>query len=259
MIITRLVGGLGNQIFQWAIGKSLSEKFDKPLYLDINFYKTQVGVTKRNFALQKFPSLKYKTEIPNNDFNFHILTDNFNYTNFDLQPNLNYYLDGYWQTEKYFENISTIIKNELSPSEEILTYINNLNLVNQNSVSLHIRRTDYVNQQHNHPVLPIEYYQKALDIIGEYENILVFSDDIEWCKNHLYFNNMVFIENNDEIIDLFLMSTCKNNIIANSSFSWWGAWLNKNLNKKVISPNTWFGSSLNLNTSDIIPNNWIKI
>jgi hypothetical protein len=92
-----------------------------------------------------------------------------------------------------------------------------------------------------------------------YDNILVFSDDISWCKDNLKFDKMNFIEGLDNVEDMWLMSLCDNNIIANSSFSWWGAWLNSNFNKKVIAPLHWFGDSANLNTSDIIPTNWIRI
>ena len=104
-----------------------------------------------------------------------------------------------------------------------------------------------------------EYYKNALDIIGGYENLYVFSDDINWCKTNLKFKNMVFVEGNDDVEDLWLMSLCDHNIIANSSFSWWGAWLNINPNKKVISPKRWFGEQTNLSSDDIIPVSWTKI
>jgi hypothetical protein len=93
------------------------------------------------------------------------------------------------------------------------------------------------------------------------ENILIFSDDINWCKNNLLIKNknIFFIEGNQDYIDLWLMSMCKNNIMANSTFSWWGAWLNKNPNKKVFVPRTWFGNMIKHNTKDLIPNTWIQI
>jgi hypothetical protein len=98
-----------------------------------------------------------------------------------------------------------------------------------------------------------------LDIIGNYDQLLIFSDDIDWCKNNLQFKNMVFIENQNTFEDIWLMSLCKHNIIANSSFSWWGAWLNKKSDKIVIAPNDWFGPNSNLNTSNIVPQTWIKL
>ena len=124
---------------------------------------------------------------------------------------------------------------------------------------MHIRRTDYVTSNGYHPVQSIEYYKNALDIIGGYESLYVFSDDINWCKSNLRFKDMTFVQNSEDIDDLWMMSLCKNNIIANSSFSWWGAWLNDNPNKKIISPKMWFGEQTNLNSDDISPISWVKI
>lgn len=268
MIITKLQGGLANQIFQWAYGKFLSDHNKTPLYLDVSFYLNQFGVTKREFSLNKFPNLDYNI-LPNdrNINNWSIepgktkiigITDNHNYSKLDYQPDAHYYLNGYWQSEKYFKGIENIIRENLKPSEEKLKELKDKYDTN-NSVSIHIRRTDYVTSNGYHPVQPIEYYQKGLDLIKDYDRVLVFSDDIEWCKNNLDFKNMVFVEGNDDVEDLWLMSLCGHNIIANSSFSWWGAWLNENKNKKIITPEKWFGDKSNTNYSDIIPENWIKI
>ena len=130
---------------------------------------------------------------------------------------------------------------------------------NKNTVSLHIRRGDYLKQQHNHPVQSLEFYNKALELIGDYENLLIFSDDIDWCEKNLNYSNMTFVKGLTDIENIWLMSMCQHNIMANSSFSWWGAWLNNNPNKIVVSPKLWFGNNLKLNTKDIIPKDWIKI
>jgi hypothetical protein len=268
MIITKLQGGLANQIFQWAYGKFLSEKYNTPLYLDLSFYQVQFGVTKRKFSLNKFPNISYNL-LPNdrNILNWSNeptknklvkLSDNFHYSKLEYKEDSHYYLDGYWQSEKYFKDIEDIVRKELQPSNESLEKFSKLP-INENNVSIHIRRTDYVKLNDYHPLQSIEYYQKGLDIIAEYDNIFVFSDDIEWCKDNLQFRNMIFIEGFDDVEDIWLMSLCKNNIIANSSFSWWGAWLNNNPNKKVIAPDNWFGQKVNINTNDLIPGNWIKI
>ena len=127
----------------------------------------------------------------------------------------------------------------------------------ENTVSLHVRRTDYVNLQNYHPIAAIQYYKDALDLI-EHDKVVVFSDDINWCKKNFKFNNMVFIEGNSNIEDLYLMSMCNNNVIANSSFSWWAAWLNKNEYKKIVAPKVWFGPAAP-SDKDIIPDTWIKI
>lgn len=262
MIIIKLQGGLGNQMFQWAFGKHLSNKYNVPFYIDANFYKQDImGVTKRTYSLSKFPNLKsnFIESAVNNGKVFSRFNEPSRFTNLEYNESNNYYLDGYFQSEKYFLESSDLIRSELSPSDEILKKLNLTPFIDSNVVSLHVRRTDYVTSNGYHPVQSIEYYKKALDIIGEYDYIFVFSDDIQWCKDNLTFNNMIFMEGFDDVEDLWLMSMCKNNIIANSSFSWWGAWLNSNTNKKVIAPNNWFGSQTNLIENDIIPNNWIKI
>lgn len=258
MIITKLQGGLANQLFQWAFGKSLSEKYNRPLYLDLNFYNNQVGVTKREFSLNKFPNLKYNADIPNINSPVIRLSDDFIFREYNILDNYTYYLDGYWQSEKYFKNIESTIRQELSPDDVTKERLSKF-IGDGNSVSMHIRRTDYVTSNGFHPVQTISYYEKALDIIREYDSLFVFSDDIEWCKSNLKFNNIVFVEGFSDVEDMWLQSMCKNNIIANSSFSWWGAWLNTNKDKKIIAPTNWFGNQANLNTSDIIPNDWIRI
>ena len=263
MILTRLQGGMGNQIFQWAYGRHLSNKYNLELYIDLIFYNQHMtGTTKRSYSLSKFPKIKseiFNTSILSNSKTFQQLNDNFKFNELTYNNNFNYYLTGYWQSENYFLESSDLIRNELSPSDSILKKLNLTPFIDTNVVSLHVRRTDYVTSNGYHPVQSIEYYKKALDVIGEYDYIFVFSDDIQWCKDNLTFNNMIFMEGFDDVEDLWLMSMCKNNIIANSSFSWWGAWLNNNLNKKVIAPNNWFGSKVNLSVDSIIPNNWIKI
>ena len=107
----------------------------------------------------------------------------------------------------------------------------------------------------------MEYYRSAVDLIGKEKLFFIFSDDINWCKNNFDFiENKFFIENNKDYEDLILMSLCSHNIIANSSFSWWGAWLNSNPNKIIISPKKWFGNKYNFhNTKDLYNEKWIKL
>ncbi len=186
-----------------------------------------------------------------------ILRDDFVFREFNYREGVDYYLDGYWQSQKYFISTESIIRDILSPSQETIQNLSKF--PTEGSTSIHIRRGDYVTSNGYHPIQSMSYYQRALEEIGDYNNLLIFSDDINWCKDNLKFDRMIFIEGNTNVKDLWTMSLCTNNIIANSSFSWWGAWLNRNLNKKVIAPNNWFGSQANLNTSDIIPSDWIKI
>jgi hypothetical protein len=174
------------------------------------------------------------------------------------------YLKGYWQSEKYFEGISkTICKHFSFPP-----FTDNKNkallelIVHSNSVSIHIRRGDYLKNNLNWS-LDIEYYYRAIDLIKEKVNnpiFYIFSDDMQWAETNIKVPNCHFINHNkgnDSFRDMQLMSNCKHNIIANSSFSWWGAWLNNNEDKKVIAPNKWLSTMEG--TRDIIPDSWIQL
>jgi hypothetical protein len=134
-------------------------------------------------------------------------------------------------------------------------------LLSLDTCSIHVRRGDYLALQNHHPIQSIEYYQNAIDIIGNDKHFLIFSDDIKWCEENFGgLTNKTYITGNQDYEDLYLMSMCRNNIIANSTFSWWGAWLNKNEDKKVIAPKQWFGvSNSHLDTSDLYCKKWITI
>jgi len=254
MIISKIQGGLGNQLFQWAIAKSYSIKHNCRCAFDTSFYPTQ---SFRKLQLDKFDiefDIIQRVESP-----IIRIIDDFNYREIPYDINFDIYLDGFWQSEKYFIENEDIIRNELSPNEKILEKLRRTPFMDENCVSIHIRRTDYTTSQGYHPVQPIEYYESALNIIGRYDYIFVFSDDIEWCRQNLTFRNMIFMTGLTDIEDMWVMSLCKNNIISNSSFSWWAAWLNKNVNKVVIAPMNWFGGHININSSDIVPKEWIKI
>jgi Glycosyl transferase family 11 len=178
-------------------------------------------------------------------------------------------LDGYWQSEKYFIDCSKLIRKDFTFKNELDSY--NLKLKSKidktNSVSIHIRRGDYVNNLNTnatHGLCSIDYYIKAVNYITERIEspyFFVFSDDIEWAKKNIMLNfPCQFISHNigsKSYLDMQLMSLCKHNVIANSSFSWWGAWLNSNDNKIVIAPRKWF--AVNTDICDLIPSNWISL
>lgn len=257
MIITKLQGGLANQIFQWAYAKNLSTKWNMPLILDTSFYNNQIGLTPRKFSLDHFENMEYELLSDNLS-----LISNKKFTRFidgsDIKydPSMNYYLDGYWQSEDLFKENEKVIRESLKPSESKQNSLNKTPLIDCNNVSIHIRRTDYLTSNGFHPVQSIDYYKNALDLISDWDYIFVFSDDIQWCKDNLQFKNMIFMSGFTDVEDIWLQSMCKNNIIANSSFSWWGAWLNENPNKKVIAPLNWFGSQ---SSDNIVPSSWIRI
>ena len=272
MIIIQLTGGLGNQLFQYAIGKKLAIQNNTELKLDTNFFKTykwhEYSLTPFNIQT-KYISILNKFLIQKG------IIKTYSENSFDCDisvleiPN-NTYLKGYFQSYKYFNDLRDELLKDFTikaePSEKNKLYLNEI--TNCNSISLHIRRGNYINIEHvnkHHGVCSIDYYKKAIEIITNKISdplFFVFSDDIQWAKNNLTFiKNIKYVEINDaktDYEDLRLMANCRHQIIANSTFSWWGAWLNKNINKIVIAPQKWINDS-SINTNDLIPNNWIRI
>lgn len=258
MIIVKIQGGVGNQMFQWACGSSLAETNKTDLYLETTSYRYDA---KRKFKLSGFNNIQKKLNssveildgwVPRN---INMVVDDFK--TFDF-PEGDLFLNGYWQSERYFSFNKEQIKSDFDLSEysEVLSDFPEL----ENSVSLHVRRTDYLASNGYHPVQDLNYYTGALELLNkDYEKIFIFSDDIDWCKQNIKFDNLVFIDNTDEFESLCLMSNTRHNITANSSFSWWAAWLNKNKDKKVICPKLWFGDITNLSTENIVPETWISI
>ncbi|MFZ1388643.1 MAG: alpha-1,2-fucosyltransferase [Thiolinea sp.] len=289
MIISNILGGLGNQMFQYANSRYLSILHNQPLLLDIsdfNGYSLHNGFelnrifnisaqiaqpkdVERILGWQRSKSIRYF--VRKNKLRFirnknYILEPCFNYWKIINTLDPPYYLEGYWQSELYFMQIQDIIRNDFS-FNEVLTGINkelSEKINSTNSVSLHIRRGDYLNIKNKkiHAPCPLRYYQDSIRIILEQvinPSFFVFSDDINWAKENLILDfDVNYISHNTGLMsynDMNLMSLCKNNIIANSSFSWWGAWLNANPNKIVIAPKKWF--EVEKDTSDLYPIGWI--
>ena len=173
-------------------------------------------------------------------------------------------LQGYFQTEKYFKDIEDEIREDFTFKNEIsLLCKHNMSEVDR-PIALHIRRGDFLRNSHNHTNLGLDYYEKCLNKFESDRTVIIFSDDPEWCKEQDLFENDRFLvaEGNDSYTDLCLMSLCTDFIIANSTFSWWGAWLSKSMNKTVYTPDPeiWFGpNNAHLDTSDIIPEDWVVV
>jgi hypothetical protein len=152
------------------------------------------------------------------------------------------------------------MKEVFKPTKEVNEYIDNKygELLKKDTVSIHIRRTDYLALSDYHYNLALDYYHTAIRSFSDKYTFLIFSDDIDWCVDNLGTYNCVFVSGNEDIIDLFLMSRCKHNIIANSSFSWWASYLNTNPDKRVIAPtkDKWFGPKLNNSVDDLYLKNW---
>lgn len=248
--------GLGNQMFQ--VASLMSHALDNNLSVSFPQIKLNSfgGYHQNIFRNVPSHSIDFK--------NFHYQNVGFHYHELPKHGGIVY--KGYFQSEKYFKHNRSLIIKLFSPSTEDLEYISSKYsfILDKKTISIHIRRGDYLNLPNHHPLPSLEYYSKSIDLILSQKKIdkyVVFSDDIEWCKNVFGDNSDIFyIQNEPDYIDLYLMSLCTHNIIANSTFSWWGAWLNTNPKKIVISPKTWFGKArMNLNTSDLLPDTWIKL
>lgn len=173
-------------------------------------------------------------------------------------------LQGYFQTEKYFKNIEEEIRQDFSFKNEISMLCKHKMSEVDRPIALHIRRGDFLINSANHTNLDLEYYDASLKKFNDNRTVIIFSDDPEWCKEQSLFEDDRFLvsEGNDSYTDLCLMSLCTDFIIANSTFSWWGAWLSKSVNKLVCAPDPsiWFGpNNAHLDTSDIIPEEWVIV
>lgn len=267
MIIVRIVGGLGNQMFQYAYAKALQQKgFD--VRIDISKFKTyklhggyhlddySIDLKTSGFIPTFLSLIKIKKNIKEKSLLF---DENL------LKLSGNEFVKGYFQTEKYFTEIRAILLNQFVIKQELcnstLSYSKKIK-EHLNSCSIHIRRGDFIsNQEANsvHGTCDLNYYKKATALINtKYTNthFFVFSDDIAWTKTNLKIDNVTYVDHKTiPHEDIHLMSLCKNNITANSSFSWWGAWLNKNEDKIIIAPKKWYINKEN----ETVCKNWIQI
>lgn len=259
-------GRLGNQMFQYAALKGLARKIKTTFC--IPFFKEPVytmGGEPITSELFNFFNLKVKINLMNKNY-IPVLNEgqyHFNKELFDNCPD-NIILEGYFQSERYFKHIEDEIRNDFSFKKNILQPCQKIISNIENPVALHVRRGDYLKFQDQHPLCSISYYKSALKYFESNRNVIIFSDDYKWCSDNFFFKDkrFIFANNFEQVNDLCLMSLCNDFIIANSSYSWWGAWLSSKINKKIICPYPWLGTSIlriNHDTKDLIPNNWIKI
>lgn len=293
MIIAKLNGGLGNQMFQYANGKARALELDTQILVDVFEFETyrlhqgyelskifagpftianreQIKALKGSSLQGK--SLLFASKLPKFFFKHNFIQEpHFHYWPGIKNVSDDSYLSGYWQSEKYFKDFQDQIAADFKfavplreMNEALATAIHK---DNQTSISLHIRRGDYVNNpktQAYHGVCSLEYYQKAIKYMAQRMHkvhFFIFSDDPEWVAQNLIMNHPhTFVSHNtgeNSYNDMRLMSLCQHHIIANSSFSWWGAWLNPSKNKIVIAPKKWFEKDLN--TADLIPDSWVRL
>lgn len=258
------MGRLGNQMFQYAalkgIARNIGADITIPYYPDA--VNDGIGNMLRTELFDSF-DLNVNVGLLDSGQATTLHERHFHYDEelFYRCPD-NVSLQGYFQTEKYFRNIKSEIRDDFTFKEEILTPCKELVSQLDNPLALHVRRTDYISNSANHPPCPLSYYEKALKHFDD-SQVIVFSDDPAWCKEQELFSNDRFMvsENDDNRVDLCLMSLCSDFIIANSTYSWWGAWLSTNKNKKVIAPVQWFGTGYTKDhdTSDVIPDGWTRI
>lgn len=227
------LGRRGNQMFQAAAVIALAKRYNNDYSFPICELMGSTNIPANKFA----NDIKLCSSYQEPFFHFQEL------------PNIRdlNVINSYLQSYKYFEDF-----------KDEICYLMRSNLFYpeyNNHTSIHIRRTDYVNLKDFHSNLDMNYYNDAMNLIQS-DKYIILSDDINWCKQYFKGNEFTFIEGNSPQIDQAIMYSCKNNIIANSSFSWWGAYLNINLDKKIVAPSNWFGPKLQHNIKDLIPQNW---
>ena len=296
MVIVRLSGGIGNQMFQYAAARRLALATGAPLKLDLGWFTIiPPGDTPRQYELQAFNSVqdvaspkevkalrgvdiarwpKLVKRFLNSTgllLKKSLVTEKQYHFDPDiLQLHGDVYLDGFWQSVKYFADVEDVIRKDFTvkpasaPDNERMAET----IQGAEAVSIHVRRGDYITNQaavQYHGVSSMDYYRAGIsEMTARVKNphYFVFSDDPEWVKSNLKADAaLTHIGQNGPdkgYVDLRLMSLCKHHIIANSSFSWWGAWLSTNPDKIVIAPKRWFNRD-DIDTSDLIPQGWLRL
>lgn len=294
MRIIKIHGGLGNQMFQYAFAKSCAIHSGDDIYLDISTYKKNINNKKGIDSLHNGYELErlFNLDLPEADikdvlklgtlpdtflhrFQRKYLTKKTHYIERGLQSvnqellksNKNLYLEGYWQSEDYFSNCADVIRKafefKISPDQKNQDLLKD----NKNLVSIHVRRGDYLKLS-GFAVCTEEYYSDAIKYMKEKfadAIFLVFSDDISWCRDFFKIiinpDKCIFVDWNtgfNSWQDMYLMSHCKGNIIANSTFSWWGAWLNNSSDKCIVAPKKWC-TLPEFDVSRLVPDSWIRL
>ncbi len=251
------MGGLGNVMFQIAAIEYLGNKYNfKTGYWNINSQIDHLTdypqVNHPKEYLSMFENFEWPTvNHPPGDFgNFKEIP--FHYEQFNVSDDSTY--NGMFQSEKYFPNRDFII-NLFAPSKNILAKLKKYeDILKGTTCAIHVRRGDYLDEWRPNFAQDTTYFQNAINLIGDVDKYIIFSDDIEWCKENFLMGNVTFIEKEEDYVEIFLQSKCTHNIISNSSFSWWGAYLNQNSTKKIVAPKKWFRYDME---NDIVPDYWL--
>ena len=267
MIRVAIQGGTGNQMFQYAHARVLAEKYDQRLLLDLTHFKKRSA--SRPYALDQLgidTPVSYKSASGFRRSLWKRLRPLNRWLMERQWPTVcDTYLLGFWQSEKFFHGRHALVKSLFSFPEGESKYSAQIEV--SNSVAVHVRRGDYT-QIANYQVCDKAYYERAMSLARQQLSMpkfFIFSDDPEWCQSHLASgaDTEVVRECESDLAELSLMSRCKHTIISNSSFSWWGAWLNESQGKLVIAPDRWFVDERDnheyMNQYEIIPSRWRKI
>lgn len=293
MIIVKITGGLGNQLFQYAAGKRLASARNTELRLDTTGFETyklheyslnhfkisaieaskaeieEIGLSSQEGLLTKFRK-RLGYGLPRQEGIKYIKDDESSFNPSILNLPDNVYLDGYWQSEKYFEDKEDLIRKEYVLKAPLSKESENMSkeILDSDAVAIHLRRTDYITNQKNQSVyenLGLDYYHKALGELTKKvakPRLFIFSDDIGWVRENfqpsfdIAYMDFNGVERNYE--DLYLMSLCKHHIIANSSFSWWGAWLSQSQDKLVFAPKRWY-KDRPMDIDNRYPEGWVAV
>lgn len=287
-VTVRLIGGLGNQLFQYATARALALRNGGAVRLDVSGFEAY-GL--RRYELDAYPIgatlasaqdlAAFETQSPPAGILGRVMRKlrppariyrepHFHYDPQLASQELPIYLDGYWQSERYFVEAADQLRRDLTPREPLDP--DNAALADQidaaEAVSLHVRRGDYVSNAHTnayHGVCSLDYYRAAIALMRQRvdtPHFFVFSDDHDWTRENLRIDGpTTYVTANPAdrgFRDMQLMARCRHHVIANSSFSWWGAWLNPSPHKIVVAPKGWFASQDN-DTRDLLPTGWIRL
>ncbi|VVB52932.1 Glycosyl transferase family 11 [uncultured archaeon] len=278
MITVMLMGGMGNQLFQWVMGLEHSRRFNTELVLDTTHLRG-----KRSYALDQWEGINERTVTGSQRS---VTEQTLPYSQHTVnQISDGSVLQGYWQSEKYFTSVQNDFRHLLVPRDKSFMNMDVFNAIVKEplSVSVHVRRGDYLVSPHRefHGVLDMDYYTRSMNLMKNKltrietrrtgllqekvteetvaPKFFVFSDDPEWTRSNFTGKDIVHVQPSTESIDIYLMGMCKNAIVANSSFSWWGAQLAKNDGQMVVAPYKWFGKPEDRgNARDIVPERWFR-
>jgi len=252
-----LMGGLGNQMFQIAHAYAQSKRSKVDLKFRKKSKTNNQGNTPEKYLKNIYRNIKFE------DFDNTDLIHRSNWDFKEISPNPNYSIEfqGYFQSSKNFYGYDKEIKNLFHPSSFFIEKINLKynNIINDKNIIIHIRRGDYLKFPYIHPVIDVSYIEKCLEQINNFKDIYIVTDDKSWVKQNLKFIEFKLVDDLEDYEDLWLLSLFKNIIMSNSSFSWWGSFLNCVEDPNIFVPNMWFGPNGEKNIDDIYEKNWKKI